>query len=110
MEQAVEASYSITTAKEFREIERLRSRARHNEASALRHAAEVARANERAKWQGIVAEQDAFIAKMNALIAEQDALTAKKEALIKEYDAFIVRRDAYIAQLRAQPNEGEEQE
>jgi ubiquinone biosynthesis protein UbiJ len=37
---------------EFRELERLRSLARHNEASALRHAAEV----EREKWQFVVTD------------------------------------------------------
>ncbi|MDR1262206.1 MAG: hypothetical protein LBK46_01805 [Oscillospiraceae bacterium] len=66
MEQAIEAYRSITTSKEFREIERLRSLARHNEATALRHAAEV----ERAKWESVVAEKDAFITELLAQLNE----------------------------------------
>jgi predicted transposase/invertase (TIGR01784 family) len=38
MEQAIEAYHQITADSEFREMERLREMARHNEASALRHA------------------------------------------------------------------------
>ena len=43
MEQAINAYYSITASPEFREIERMRERARHNEASALYHAQMVGR-------------------------------------------------------------------
>ena len=38
MEQAIGAYRQVTATDKFKEIERLRSRARHNEASALRHA------------------------------------------------------------------------
>jgi predicted transposase/invertase (TIGR01784 family) len=38
MEQAIGAYRSVTATNEFKEVERLRSRARHNEAAALRHA------------------------------------------------------------------------
>ena len=38
MEQAINAYYSITASSEFREIERLREKARHDEAQALYHA------------------------------------------------------------------------
>ena len=38
MEQAVEANRTITVTPEFREMERLREKARHNEAVALRNA------------------------------------------------------------------------
>lgn len=38
MEQAVNAYYTITASPEFREIERLREKARHDEAQALHHA------------------------------------------------------------------------
>ena len=62
MEQAINAYRHITATEEFKEMERLRSRARHNEAAALRHAAEV----EREKWQGVVAEKDALIAELQA--------------------------------------------
>ena len=38
MEQAIDAYYSITASSKFREIERLREKARHDEAQALYHA------------------------------------------------------------------------
>jgi len=45
MEQATQAyHHQITTESEFRELERLRELARHNEASALRHARNEGRA------------------------------------------------------------------
>jgi phenylalanine-4-hydroxylase len=64
MEQAINAYRHITATDEFREIERLRSRARHNEAAALRHATET----EREKWQSVIAEKDATLAEQAALI------------------------------------------
>jgi predicted transposase/invertase (TIGR01784 family) len=84
MEQAINAYRSITAADEFKEIERLRSLARHNEASALGHA----RREERAKWQAVVAEKDAALAQKDAVLAQKDAVVAQK--------------DAEIAQLRAE--------
>lgn len=38
MEQAIDAYYTITASPEFREVERLREKARHDEAQALHHA------------------------------------------------------------------------
>lgn len=38
MEQAISAYYTVTTSEKFREIERLRAKARHDEAQALQHA------------------------------------------------------------------------
>ena len=38
MEEAINAYYTITASSEFREIERLRAKARHDEAQALHHA------------------------------------------------------------------------
>ena len=66
MEKAIEAYRHITQTDEFKEIERLRSRARHNEASALHHVAEV----ERDKWQKVIAEKDAIIAKLQAQLSD----------------------------------------
>ena len=84
MEQAIKAYHKVKATDEFKEIERLRSRARHNEASALGHA----RREERKKWQSVVAEKDATLAEKDATLAEKDATLAEK--------------DAEIAQLRAQ--------
>ena len=70
MKQAISAYRSVIATDEFKEIERLRSRARHNEAAALRHARNEAEKEEREKWQGVVAENEATIAEKDALIAE----------------------------------------
>jgi predicted transposase/invertase (TIGR01784 family) len=69
MEQAIGAYRHVTATEEFKEMERLRSRARHNEAAALRHAAEV----EREKWQGVVADKDVEIARLRAMLGEKVA-------------------------------------
>jgi predicted transposase/invertase (TIGR01784 family) len=70
MEQAITAYRRVTATEEFKELERLRSRARHNEASALGNA----RREEREKWQGVVADKDAVLAEQAARIAELEAL------------------------------------
>jgi len=44
MEQAIRAYHQITADSEFRELERMREMARHNEASALRHARDEGKA------------------------------------------------------------------
>ena len=62
MTQAIETYRRVSVSDEFKELERLRSRARHNEASALGRA----RREEREKWQGVVADKDAEIARLRA--------------------------------------------
>ena len=74
--KVIEAYHNIMAIPEFREMERLRSKARHDEAQALRKA----RLEEREKWQNVIAEKDALIAEKDALIAEKDALIAKRRA------------------------------
>jgi len=73
MKQAIEAYHSITATPEFREIERLRSKARHDEAQALRkarqEATKIATKIEREKWQNIVADKDAKLADKDVIIA-----------------------------------------
>ncbi len=69
MNEAIGAYRHVSATDEFKEIERIRARTRHNEASALYHAAEV----ERKKWQGVVADKDATINEQAALIAELQA-------------------------------------
>ncbi|MCL1918163.1 MAG: PD-(D/E)XK nuclease family transposase [Peptococcaceae bacterium] len=54
MDQAIGAYRSITASPEFQEIERLREKARHDEAQALYNA----KKEEREKWQGVVAEKE----------------------------------------------------
>jgi predicted transposase/invertase (TIGR01784 family) len=64
--RAIDAYREITVSPEFRELERLRADARHNEASALAHAER----REREKWRGVLAEKDAEIARLRALLGE----------------------------------------
>jgi predicted transposase/invertase (TIGR01784 family) len=80
MQQAIEAYRQVTATDEFKEIERLRSRARHNEASALRYATEHATEVERKRWQGIVADKDAAF---TAALADKDALIAELQAKLE---------------------------
>ena len=66
MQQAIQSYRSITATEEFRTLERMRSDARRNEASALGNA----RREERAKWQGVVADKDTRIAELEAQLAQ----------------------------------------
>jgi len=62
MSAAVQAYRHVATSPEFREIARLRSKARHDEAQALNNA----RREERAKLQGVISEQAGVIGKQSA--------------------------------------------
>ena len=77
MSQAIVAYRSVTADEKFKELERLRSRARHNEASALGHARRMGYREADEKWQGVVADKDAAIAEQAALIAELRAQLAE---------------------------------
>jgi len=78
MKQAIKAYHKIKTEPEFRELERLRSIARHNEAAALRHAKD----EEREKWQNVIAEKNKEIAQV---VADKDAEIARlREQLEKK--------------------------
>ncbi len=82
MEQAINAYHNIKSAAEFRELERLRSLAHHNEASALSHARDEVRAEESKKWQKVVTEKDAELARV---VADKDAEIARlREELEKK--------------------------
>jgi len=86
MKQAIEAYRHVSATDEFREIERMRSRARHNEASALGNARREGMAQgitlgaeqERSKWEIVVAnkyaaleDKDAEIARIRAMLNEK---------------------------------------
>ncbi len=77
MNETIEAYRQVTATDEFREIERQRSRARHNEASALGHARREGiregELQERKKWQGIIAGKDAENEKLREQLAELQA-------------------------------------
>jgi predicted transposase/invertase (TIGR01784 family) len=85
----------VTATDIFLEAERLRSLARSNEASALRHAREL----ESEKWQSIVAGKDSALAGKDAALADKDAALADKDAALA---AAIAEQAALIAELRAQ--------
>ena len=54
MGQAIEAYRGITATEEFKYLEHLRSKARHDEAQAIRNAERRGAATEREKWQSVV--------------------------------------------------------
>ena len=65
MSEAVAAYRQVSASPEFREYERIRSKARHDEAQALYNAELTGKrkgaAEERQKWQDVVADKDALI-------------------------------------------------
>jgi hypothetical protein len=73
--QAIEAYRTVTASNEFKELERLRLFASHNEASAL----ECARLKEREKLQGALDKKDAALADKDAEIMRLRALLGKSE-------------------------------
>jgi hypothetical protein len=77
MEQAIGAYRHITTTDEFRELERLRTLARHNEAAALGNARREATAIADAKWQGVVADKDSENARLREQLAELQSQLGK---------------------------------
>ena len=95
MSQAVSAYRSVSASGEFKELERLRLRARLDEANALSNA----RREEREKWQGVVAEKDATLAEKDATLAEKDKTHA---ATLAEVNAVIAEQAAVIEKLMAQ--------
>jgi len=69
MSQAVDGYRVITATDQFKYLEELRAKTRHDEAQALRNA-------ERKRdqhWQAVVADKDALIASREALIADREA-------------------------------------
>jgi predicted transposase/invertase (TIGR01784 family) len=89
MEQAIGAFRSITATPEFREMERLRSKARHDEAQALYNARlegalEGARESDE-KWRNVVAE---VVAEKDAALADRNSEIAR---LREQLAAFQTR-------------------
>jgi hypothetical protein len=78
MKEAIGAYRHVAATKELKEIERMRSLARHNEAAALRHAAEV----EAAKWQIIVTEKDAAY---SAALADKEEENKRLRKQLSEF-------------------------
>jgi len=82
MSEAITAYRHVAASPEFREMERVRSKARHDEAQAIFNAERRGAETEREHWQGVVstitAEKDAAIAEQAALIAELQAQLKNK--------------------------------
>ena len=78
MSTALQAYRHVAASDEFKERERMRSKARHDEAQALRNAELRGEERATAKWQGLTAEKDTTIAEQAALIAELQAQLGKK--------------------------------
>jgi len=77
MSEAIMAYRHVAASQEFREMERVRSKARHDEAQAIYNAER--KLNEH--WQGVVAN----------VTAEKDARIAELEAQLKNRNEFKMR-------------------
>ena len=73
MSQAVEAYRGITALEEFRHLEILRARARHDEAQAIYNAEKNAERRRDEHWNGVVAKKDAEIEKLRQQITSLQA-------------------------------------
>jgi hypothetical protein len=63
----------ITVSDKFRELDRLRERARHDEASAIKSAVESAVDEVNLKWQSVVEAKDKELAALRAKLARSDS-------------------------------------
>ena len=66
MGEAIQAYRGVTATEEFKNLEWMRAKTRHDEAQALGNA----RRQRDEHWQGVVAEKDTVIASKDAQIAE----------------------------------------
>ena len=66
MDKAIDTYRSITASQEFRELERMREISRYIEADSLYHAEKRGKELADAKWQAVVADKDAQIARLMA--------------------------------------------
>jgi len=74
MAEMVQAYRHVAASDEFKERERMRSKARHDEAQALLNRDEHWKgvvAEKEVHWKGVVAEKDELIARLRAQINEQ---------------------------------------
>ena len=76
MKQAISAYHSVVVSPEFKEYVRLRTKARHDEAQALRSAERRGEVRgeqaEREKWQAVVSDKDAEIERLRAQLKKQN--------------------------------------
>ena len=84
MSEAVMAYRHVAASPEYREMERIRSKARHDEAQAIYNAEQRGAETERGHWQGVVAEKDTAIANQATELANKDAQIAELLAQLKK--------------------------
>jgi hypothetical protein len=70
MGEAITAYKKVSVSPEFREVERLRSKARHDEAQALFNARREERELANNRWQSVVADKDAEIASLRKQLGQ----------------------------------------
>jgi len=70
MNEAIVAYRRVSASPEFLELERMRSKALHDEAQALRNATLKAEKKANKKWKSVVAEQAAIIEELRARLGE----------------------------------------
>jgi len=70
MGQAIDAYHKVTATDEFKELERTRHYAEHNKATALNFARKEGYREAEEKWQGVIAEKDALIEKLQTQISK----------------------------------------
>ena len=71
MSTALQAYRHVAASDEFKERERMWSKARHDEAQALLNAELRGAEKERGKWQDIVDEKDALISELQAQLGKK---------------------------------------
>ena len=90
MSEAIAAYRHVAASDEFIQKEKMRSKARHDEAQAIDNAEERGEERANARWQGVIA---ASIAVKDAAIADKDAAIANKDTIIAELRAQL-RKDS----------------
>ena len=86
MSQAVEAYRGITALDEYKHLEILRERARHDEAQAIRNAEKNAERRRDEHWQSVVANKDAAYA---TTLADKNTEIEKLRQMITSLQANI---------------------
>jgi predicted transposase/invertase (TIGR01784 family) len=71
MSETIMAYRHVAASPEFREMERVRSKARHDEAQALYNAKNQGAKERDEHWQGVVSAKDALIAELQAKLSNQ---------------------------------------
>ena len=79
MSQAIQAYRNVSATDEFRNLETMREKTRHDEAQAIRNAI----LTERKRLHGVIEKKDAVLAETNAVLMETNAALAEKDAEIE---------------------------